>query len=153
MEIRRFVKAACLITVACLLALAGLALHSLLISTAGVNPSPPRQERAGASSSAVQPERPGEELSVPLEEQRAVIDRITDDALAVVLVDDDERELLIPAADLPPGARAGDWLILRRGGAGALFLELDPDTTAAALRRIEAKLQALRSRAPGPTSP
>lgn len=128
MKVRRVALAACLAAAACFFILAGIAIHRFLNSTAGVSP-PPHITRAG------------------------MIDRVVDGSLAVLLVDGEQEELLVPVDELPENARAGDWLILRRDGVGALSLELDPEATATAARRIEAKLRALRERGPKPTSP
>lgn len=123
MRIRRLVRAVCLII------LAGLAIQAVLAQTTWLGPAALPHEQVG------------------------VIDRIVDDALAVILIDGEREELLVPAGDLPVGARAGVWLILHQDASGALSFEIDHTRTAAALERIEAKLQALRNRGFGLTSP
>lgn len=92
-------------------------------------------------------------ITVASEERElsGVIDRIVDDEVAVVLVGTVGWELLAPASSLPPGARPGTWLILRRDDSGAFAFEIDERSTAASLERVELKLQALKRQ--GITSP
>jgi hypothetical protein len=81
----------------------------------------------------------------PVEEQ-AVIDRIEDDRLAVLLVGQDERELLVPLDRLPAGARAGNWLRVQLDQDRLIDAELDEAQTRAAAERIQDKLALLRQR-------
>lgn len=130
MKVRQVALAACLAAAACLLvyvAITFLRPASAPGSTAGVPPT-----------------------STP---RTGTIDRVVDGALAVILIDGEAEELIVPASRLPENTRAGDWLVVRQEEGAALSLEPDPAATADAARRIEAKLQALRERGPKPTSP
>ncbi|MBI3953966.1 MAG: DUF3006 domain-containing protein [Chloroflexi bacterium] len=77
--------------------------------------------------------------------ERACIDRI-DEGLAVLLVGDDERELVVPLSALPPGAQAGDWLQVELEGGRLVQATLDKQETARRRRRIQGKLDRLLGR-------
>ena len=126
MSVRHVFRATCLLTLVWML------VQTFSTLSARVGPAPP----------------PG-----AMRVMSGVIDQIVDEAWAVVLVGPSEEELLVPAASLPPGARAGTWLILRQGDSGALTFEIDAASSAAALERIERKLHALKARGSSLTSP
>jgi hypothetical protein len=79
-------------------------------------------------------------------EEKAVVDRIEDDQLAVLLVGERERELVVPAERLPAGATAGTWLRVRLEGDELLEASIDADETERAAERISDKLARLRQR-------
>lgn len=71
--------------------------------------------------------------------EKAAIDRI-EGTLAVLLVGEEEREIVVPLAKLPKGAKAGDWLkvtLVKDQIAGA---EMDAEETARRRARIQAKM-------------
>jgi len=77
----------------------------------------PDDQQKGASSTSI----------------HAVIDRIEDNDIAVILVGDDEREQIdLPVALLPDGASDGDHL--------RLTIRLDPESRSAAEEKVK-KLQ------------
>jgi len=71
--------------------------------------------------------------------EKAVIDRV-EEGLAVLLVGAEERELVVPLARLPKGARAGDWLKVALMKGELASAELDPEETARRRARIQSKM-------------
>ena len=78
--------------------------------------------------------------------EKAVIDRIVDGKTAVILVGDNERQYQYPAKGLPEGASEGTWLRVQIENGEIVYIEIDPEETESALRRIQAKLDKLRER-------
>ncbi|HEY1016277.1 MAG TPA: DUF3006 domain-containing protein [Herpetosiphonaceae bacterium] len=74
---------------------------------------------------------------------RAVLDRFEGD-WAVLLLEGEPGERAIPVTALPPGAREGDWLLVREEGGELVALGRDDEARAAAEARIAAKLARLR---------
>jgi hypothetical protein len=80
----------------------------------------------------------------------AVIDRIVDGEHAVLLVGDPpERELVVPVASLPAGAREGHWLWVVIVDGGLVEVIVDEDATEQARQRARAQLDELRERGRG----
>jgi hypothetical protein len=77
---------------------------------------------------------------------RAVLDRVEEGRHAVLLVGTEARELILPAEQLPEGAREGMWLRLTLEGDAVVELAIDVAETATRGARIEQKLDRLRSR-------
>jgi hypothetical protein len=78
--------------------------------------------------------------------EKAVVDRIVDGTHAVLLVGEDEEERIIPASDLPEGAKPGIWLQVRFSGDELVEASLDEEETQSVQGRIAAKLAQLRQR-------
>lgn len=74
---------------------------------------------------------------------KAVVDRFEDDQ-AVVLVGDEENQLVIDRAQLPPGTREGHWLQVELVDDVLVRVEIDEEGTARTERRIASKMDALR---------
>lgn len=73
---------------------------------------------------------------------RAVVDRIEDGGLAVLLVgEDEETKLEVPASLLPEGAESGSHLVIN--------VTLDEDSRKAAAERVEALQEKLERRGGG----
>lgn len=75
--------------------------------------------------------------------EKAVLDRITD-GTAVLLVGEGERELTLPAAALPTGAREGDCF--RLDTSCGVSLVFDPAQTKGRRQALRARLDRLRRR-------
>ncbi|MDN5271834.1 DUF3006 domain-containing protein [Chloroflexus sp. MS-CIW-1] len=75
--------------------------------------------------------------------EQGVIDRFEGE-YAVILVGEAQRPLDVARAALPPTAREGDWLRIQFVDHQVTAIELDPESTAAARRRVQAKLERLR---------
>jgi hypothetical protein len=74
--------------------------------------------------------------------ERAAIDRIEGEQ-AVLLVGEGERQVIVPVAALPPGARAGMWLKVRLENEALAKCELDPETARSREERITDKMRRL----------
>lgn len=84
---------------------------------------------------------------------QAVVDRIVDGAYAVLLVGEEEKEITVPAANLPPGAGEGSWLhVFKDPETGAYSCpardERDARDEEDAAGRIRDKMEQLRRRGP-----
>jgi len=87
---------------------------------------------------------------------RAVIDRMVDGTYAVLLVEPDQREWIIPRARLPTGSSEGAWLHIKfdaqvgdgcgDGPTGGPTFVIDLETTKEARAAIAVKLELLRRR-------
>lgn len=82
-------------------------------------------------------------------EEQAVLDRVVDGAHAVLLVGPRERELVVPASELPAETRSGSWLRVRTAGDGSVTIRPDAEATARATGRIRDKMEQLRRRGRG----
>ena len=78
--------------------------------------------------------------------EKAVIDRIVDGKIAVILVGDNEREHHYPADRLPAGTGEGTWLRVQIEGGEIVSLEVDQEETEIVRRRIQEKMDKLRRR-------
>ena len=78
--------------------------------------------------------------------EKAVVDRIVDGVHAVLLVGEDEREHIVPAALLPPGVAPGTWLKVRFDEGNLAEAVIDEEETRRARERISGKLRRLRER-------
>ncbi|HAI51849.1 MAG: DUF3006 domain-containing protein [Limnochordia bacterium] len=80
----------------------------------------------------------------------AVIDRIVDGEFAVLLFEEDEGQLTVPAVKLPPGSREGVWLLVHLEAGELVAAELDLAKTEEVKERIKQKrarlLQRMRRR-------
>gem|GEM_PF-616083 len=84
---------------------------------------------------------------------RAVLDRVEDGRLAVLLVGPSERERRVPLGELPGESRPGDWLIVHGDSPERLTYQPDPEGTAAAFERAFRKQLALKARGCAVTCP
>ena len=75
--------------------------------------------------------------------KKAVIDRF-EEGFAVLLMGDDERQIEVPRAVLPRGAREGHWLRIELDGEQVLSATIDEEETARTQARIADKLARLR---------
>ncbi|GAA0348570.1 DUF3006 domain-containing protein [Bacillus horti] len=74
-----------------------------------------------------------------------VIDRIVDQRLAVLLVDEQE-ELIVPIEELPSDVFEGSWLIVTFDGEKRIHVEKDMKKTVESKQRIATKLEQLREK-------
>lgn len=75
-----------------------------------------------------------------------MVDRIVDEAHAVLLVGTEERELVVPLEELPEGTQAGHWLRVRLEGERVTEATIDQEATEEVRDRIAEKLERLRRR-------
>ena len=76
-------------------------------------------------------------------EQKAVVDRFEEDQ-AVLLLGDQEDQLVVARAQLPPGTREGHWLRVELLEGGLVRAEIDEAETGRMKARIATKLDRLR---------
>jgi hypothetical protein len=77
--------------------------------------------------------------------RRASVDRIEDGKYAV-LIADDNREIVIPATDLPEGVEGGMWIQFDEVEGNLTNIEIDEEAQAEARDRIGLKMEELRKR-------
>jgi hypothetical protein len=80
------------------------------------------------------------------ETKQASVDRIEDGRLAVLIIGDLERELVVPVDQLPEGVQGGDWLRVEIDDDELIRAERDSEAKEAASARISEKMQRLKSR-------
>lgn len=103
--------------------------------------------------SQAEPPSPSEgeegEQRLPGTEQLAVIDRIVDGSLAVVLIGHEEREIHVRLAALPPQARPGSWLraqhVQSADGTAVWRFTDEPEATQAAWERVSERRRLLKA--------
>jgi hypothetical protein len=79
-------------------------------------------------------------------DERAVVDRIEDGDLAVVLVGDDEVEHIVPRNELPEGTEAGSVLRVDVEDGRIVNARLDDEDTEQTRQRVDDKMRKLRER-------
>ncbi len=79
--------------------------------------------------------------------ERAVVDRI-EDGMAVLLVGEKERELVVPLRDLPKGTEPGIWLKVTIEGGKVKQAQVDSETTRQRRARIQEKMGRLLGKPP-----
>lgn len=79
-------------------------------------------------------------------DERAVVDRIEDGDLAVVLVGDDEVEHILPRNELPDGSEAGSVLRVSIEDGRIVNARLDAEDTDQTRQRVDDKMRKLRER-------
>lgn len=84
----------------------------------------------------------------PTPKQRAVVDRVEDGRLAVLLVGEEEREVIVPVKGLPEDAAEGVWLWIRLAGDRVVEAAVDQNETNQVRSRVAEKLERLRRRGP-----
>ena len=78
--------------------------------------------------------------------EKAVVDRIVDAKIAVILVGEDQRQHHHPADDLPEGAHEGTCLRVQIEGGRIVSMEVDQEETDVVRGRIQQKMDKLRAR-------
>lgn len=79
----------------------------------------------------------------------AMIDRFTENDLAVVLAESIGKEFLIDKNQLPEGAERGDYLVLELDDDVVVSIELDQDKTRERKSAVQSKLAKLRATSTG----
>lgn len=80
---------------------------------------------------------------------KGVLDRMEDGKWAVILLEEVNREIIVPAAELPEGSRIKSWFDIDFDDSGIVSIELDPRSTAIKEQRVEQLMRNLRSRRSG----
>lgn len=77
---------------------------------------------------------------------RGILDRIEDGQLAVILLEEERREIVLPIHYLPEGSRVNSWFEIMMDGEEIISLALDEETAQAKEDEAETLMQKLRSR-------
>ena len=85
----------------------------------------------------------------PIPHDRAVVDRIVDGSIAVLLVGPDETEAHVPASSLPDTARDGTWLVVEPDDCSVRVLAIDRELTERRAADLDTRLERLRSQRRG----
>lgn len=80
---------------------------------------------------------------------RGVIDRMTDQNKAVILIESTKEELVISQDELPQGAQAQDWVILKREAETYKVIAIDEQQTKQQAEKIQSLQEKLRARSRG----
>jgi len=80
---------------------------------------------------------------------RGTLDRIENENLAVILLEEEQREIVLPVHHLPEGSRVNSWFEIVMDGEEMVSIALDEETAEAKEREAEALMQKLRSRRRG----
>ena len=75
--------------------------------------------------------------------EKAVIDRFEED-IAVLLVGEKERQVVVPRKSLPRGVKEGHWLKINIEEESLVSAAIDEEETARTKQRIAEKLERLR---------
>lgn len=78
--------------------------------------------------------------------EKAVLERIADNRLAVLLVGDEERELHVPMEQLPADVSPGCWMQVTISGEKLITATIDTEQTERVAAHISKQLDTLRKR-------
>lgn len=79
---------------------------------------------------------------------KGILDRIEDGIYAVILVEDEGLELVLPANRLPEGSRINSWFTIE-GKNGELAVVLDEETSLIKREQAEELMSRLRTKKKG----
>ncbi|MDN7246760.1 DUF3006 domain-containing protein [Planococcus shenhongbingii] len=77
---------------------------------------------------------------------RGTLDRIEDGQLAVILLEEEQREIVLPVQYLPKGSRVHSWFEIVMDGEEIISITLDEETAESKMNEAEDLMQKLRSR-------
>lgn len=80
---------------------------------------------------------------------KGVLDRMENGGWAVILLEEVNREMIVPAAELPEGSRINSWFNISFDDNGIASIELDHRSTAIKEQRVGQLMRSLRSRRSG----
>jgi len=75
---------------------------------------------------------------------KGVIDRLTENNRAVILIESIGKEIIVSQSELPKGAKAQDWVNLKQSNGSYEILSVDYEKTAsqrAKVKKLQAKLR------------
>lgn len=79
---------------------------------------------------------------------RGVLDRI-EDGLAVVLIEEEQKQFTIPVSELPPNSKEGTWFTLKKDCDEYSIVEIDEQTTEQMTEKSMDLLAQLRAKKKG----
>jgi len=77
---------------------------------------------------------------------KGMLDRIEDDIHAVILLEEQNREIVIPASVLPEGSEVHTWFTIIMEEGEIVSIEVDESLTQAKAARAQNLMRRLRSR-------
>ena len=77
---------------------------------------------------------------------KGMLDRIEDDIHAVILLEEQNREIVIPASVLPEGSKVHTWFTIIMEEGEIVSIEVDESLTQAKAARAQNLMRRLRSR-------
>lgn len=80
---------------------------------------------------------------------KGILDRIENGRQAVILIEEEQREIIFPADRLPPGSKVNSWFDIVVENEEITSISLDVETAAAKERQVQSLLKRLRSRRSG----
>jgi len=82
-------------------------------------------------------------------DKKGIIDRIEDDKTAVILVETENSEYVVPKKILPGGAKEGSWLSFTVHNQEIINIEIDQIKTAETLYHAKNQLDRIRKKSKG----
>lgn len=80
---------------------------------------------------------------------KGYLDRIEDEKHAVILIEENNQEIIIPVIDLPEGSKEKTWLRLKEDNGSYRVIAIDEEKTIQESKRSEDLMAQLRARSKG----
>lgn len=80
---------------------------------------------------------------------KGILDRIVDGRYAVILIEEAQREIVLPADCLPEGSEIHSWFDIELDGEEVKSISRDVETEAAKEQQVDALMEKLRAKKGG----
>ncbi|WP_077622701.1 DUF3006 domain-containing protein [Sediminibacillus massiliensis] len=80
---------------------------------------------------------------------KGVLDRIEDEQHAVILIEKENKEIVVPVEKLPSGSKEDSWFEIEMDGKHVTSIKLDQEKTASRQGAADNLLKELRSKSKG----
>lgn len=80
---------------------------------------------------------------------KGVLDRFEDDDQAVILIEEVQKALVVPKAELPKGSKQGTWFIIKEKNKQYQIISIDHETTKKQQEKAERLMEKLRAKSSG----
>lgn len=80
---------------------------------------------------------------------KGVLDRFADHDLAVILIEDVQKEILVPIQQLPPNSKEGTWFDIKEDNGEYQIVAIDVDMTKKQMEKSLNLLKKLRANSRG----
>ena len=77
---------------------------------------------------------------------KGVLERIEDSRIAVILIEEEGREIHLPVTELPEGSKVSTWFDVEMTEGEVTFLRIDPVVTEEKNRAAQEMLQRIKSK-------